>query len=59
MGKELKGLLDWKTYDKASSAEVSLSQVQNAPARMVYVVKPAIAEDGTLRKEKVKISHLW
>eukprot|EP00971_Amphidinium_carterae_P062133 1229958-Amphidinium_carterae.1 len=47
MGKELKGLVDRKTYDEVSASEVSLSQVQNAPARMVYVVKPAIADDGT------------
>eukprot|EP00971_Amphidinium_carterae_P245526 4875830-Amphidinium_carterae.2 len=47
MGKELKGLVDRETYDEVSSTEVPLSQVQNAPARMVYVVKPAIADDGT------------
>eukprot|EP00971_Amphidinium_carterae_P268031 5317654-Amphidinium_carterae.1 len=47
MGKELKGLVDRETYDEVSSSNVPLSQVQNAPARMVYVVKPAIADDGT------------
>eukprot|EP00971_Amphidinium_carterae_P273912 5436297-Amphidinium_carterae.1 len=51
MGKELKGLVDRKTYDEVSASDVPLSQVQNrwqnAPARMVYVVKPAIADDGT------------
>eukprot|EP00971_Amphidinium_carterae_P350134 6491400-Amphidinium_carterae.1 len=47
MGKELKGLVDRETCDEVSSSDVPLSQVQNAPARMVYVVKPAIADDGT------------
>eukprot|EP00971_Amphidinium_carterae_P317915 6319816-Amphidinium_carterae.1 len=47
MGKELKGLVDRETYDEVSSRSVPLSQVQNAPARMVYVVKPAMANDGT------------
>eukprot|EP00971_Amphidinium_carterae_P052334 1030140-Amphidinium_carterae.2 len=47
MGKELKGLIDRETYDEVLSSDVSLSQVQNAPARMVYVVQPAIADDGT------------
>eukprot|EP00971_Amphidinium_carterae_P271465 5386572-Amphidinium_carterae.1 len=36
MSKELQGLV-----------AVPLSQVQNAPARMVYVVKPATKEDGS------------
>eukprot|EP00971_Amphidinium_carterae_P208115 4129437-Amphidinium_carterae.1 len=45
MSKELKGLLDRETYNEVSADKVPLSQVQNAPARMVYVVKPAIGED--------------
>eukprot|EP00971_Amphidinium_carterae_P143526 2843650-Amphidinium_carterae.1 len=47
MSKELKGLVDRETYNEVSADKVPLSQVQNAPARMVYVVKPAIGEDGT------------
>eukprot|EP00971_Amphidinium_carterae_P218655 4340043-Amphidinium_carterae.1 len=47
MNKELKGLMDRETYEEVSADMVPLSQVQNAPARMVYVVKPALNEDGT------------
>eukprot|EP00971_Amphidinium_carterae_P331692 6465423-Amphidinium_carterae.1 len=47
MNKELKGLLDRDTYEEVTADSVPLSQVQNAPARMVYVVKPAVKDDGT------------
>eukprot|EP00971_Amphidinium_carterae_P272333 5404640-Amphidinium_carterae.1 len=43
----VKGLVDRETYNEVSAEKVPLSQVQNAPARMVCVVKPAVAEDGT------------
>eukprot|EP00971_Amphidinium_carterae_P247501 4914454-Amphidinium_carterae.1 len=47
MKKELKGLLDRDTYEEVTADAVPLSQVQNAPAPMVYVVKPAVNDDGT------------
>eukprot|EP00971_Amphidinium_carterae_P350871 6491783-Amphidinium_carterae.2 len=34
-------------YDEVSSSNVPPSQVQNAPPQMVYVVKPATADDVT------------
>eukprot|EP00971_Amphidinium_carterae_P057592 1138995-Amphidinium_carterae.1 len=47
MQKELKGLMDRETYEEVPSETVPIGQVQNAPARMVYVVKPAVRDDGT------------
>eukprot|EP00971_Amphidinium_carterae_P283507 5627934-Amphidinium_carterae.1 len=47
MQKELKGLMDRDTYEEVPSNKVPTSQVQNAPARMVYVVKPAVRDDGS------------
>eukprot|EP00971_Amphidinium_carterae_P321333 6386738-Amphidinium_carterae.1 len=44
---KLKGLLDRDTYEEVTADTVPLIQVQNAPARMVYVVKPAVNDDGT------------
>eukprot|EP00971_Amphidinium_carterae_P105243 2084047-Amphidinium_carterae.1 len=52
MSKELKGLIDHDTYNEVSADTVPLAQVQNAPARMVYVVKPGMAEDGTIFVER-------
>eukprot|EP00971_Amphidinium_carterae_P053102 1045907-Amphidinium_carterae.1 len=46
INKELKGLLDRDTYEEVPASNVPLSQVQNAPARMVYVVKPVLQKDG-------------
>eukprot|EP00971_Amphidinium_carterae_P350566 6491623-Amphidinium_carterae.1 len=47
MQKELRGLMDRDTYEEVPLENVPMSQVQNAPARMVYVVKPAVREDGS------------
>eukprot|EP00971_Amphidinium_carterae_P154713 3067307-Amphidinium_carterae.1 len=47
MQKKAKGLLDRDTYKEATADTVFLSQVQNAPACMIYVVKPAVNDDGT------------
>eukprot|EP00971_Amphidinium_carterae_P172186 3413914-Amphidinium_carterae.1 len=47
MSKELQGLVARDTYEEVSAASVPLDQVQSAPARMVYVVKPALKEDGS------------
>eukprot|EP00971_Amphidinium_carterae_P348216 6490385-Amphidinium_carterae.1 len=47
MRKDLKGLMDRDTYEEVPSDKVPVSQVQNAPARMVYVVKPAVNDDGS------------
>eukprot|EP00971_Amphidinium_carterae_P090247 1786655-Amphidinium_carterae.1 len=58
MKKELKGLLDRDTYEEVAADKVPLAQVQNAPALMVYVVKPAVNDDGTMfvkRKSRLVI----
>eukprot|EP00971_Amphidinium_carterae_P301569 5991524-Amphidinium_carterae.2 len=47
MRKELKGLMDRDTYEEVPSEQVPMSQVQNSPGRMVYVVKPAVNDDGS------------
>eukprot|EP00971_Amphidinium_carterae_P292372 5803827-Amphidinium_carterae.1 len=47
MSKKLQGLVDRNTYEEVPSASVPSDQVQSAPARMVYVVKPALKKDGS------------
>ena len=53
MKKEIQGLLDRETYTEVKESSVNSERIQQAPARMVYVIKPSVDDKGvrTLKRK--------